>query len=442
MQKKENKIKLTISILVSNSITTIEKCMQSIVPILQSIPSELIIVDTGGIDGSIEIAKKYANVVIPFTWCNDFAKARNTGLERARGEWFLFLDDDEWFENTDEIIDFFRSDEYLKYESASYEIRNYKNREGTEWNSTRYYRMIKLRENTRFVSPIHEILEPVYAPEKEFECYVHHYGYVFETKEEKIRHSERNIVVLEEILRNNPKDIRLWMQLSQEYVVMGKLEESCKISEKAVREIESLKHKLDEEILVVGWHIKNLLHIKIELGYLDEVYDKAKQYLGYDWLNLVTKNNILHVLSNVSFLLKKYESCCKYAIEYFQTYKKISGKQETKIGKYLSDQYKSYSNENRFKTGIIGLKSADYCYNKEKELILLKELTKQKFLAINKEDLNKLLTSIVEIKDEETYRIIMESFLKKELFRKMLVGLIEDDVYKLSRNILIKKIAI
>ena len=118
MNLKKEKLKLTISLLVSNSIDTIEKCMNSLVPLLKQVPSELIIVDTGGTDGSIEIARKYADKVVPFTWCNDFAKARNAGLKEAQGEWFLFLDDDEWFEDVDSIIAFLNTNEYLNYNSA------------------------------------------------------------------------------------------------------------------------------------------------------------------------------------------------------------------------------------------------------------------------------------------------------------------------------------
>ena len=34
-----------------------------------------------------------------FKWCDDFAKARNAGLEKCTGEWFMYIDDDEWFGN-------------------------------------------------------------------------------------------------------------------------------------------------------------------------------------------------------------------------------------------------------------------------------------------------------------------------------------------------------
>lgn len=434
MQKDNKKIKLTISLLVSNSINTIHKCMNSISPLLENIESELIIVDTGGIDGSIDIARKYATKIIPFTWCNDFAKARNAGLEEARGEWFLFLDDDEWFESVEEIIEFFQTGEYLKYESASYEIRNYKNKEGTQWNSTRYYRMIKLTKETRFVSPIHEILEPVYAPEKEFKCYVHHYGYVFETKEDKIKHSERNIKILNEVLEKYPHDIRLQMQLAQEYDVAGDLNRSYKISEESIAAIVSIKYKNPEQVLVAGWHMKNLLHIEIEKGSKEDAYEIAKEFLKYEWTNIVTKNNILHVLSNMAFFLKKYQECYKYTMEYIQNYKQILKKSNNKIGQYLSDQYKSYSKENRFRTVLNGWRSASCCRKKLEQINLLEILAKEEFCLINIIELNDLILSIVNIEDRKKKQEILELFIKQDVFRKLLIGLLEDESYILSKD--------
>ena len=99
--------------------------MESIKPILEAVPSELIAVDTGCTDGSVKIVEEYADKIIKFKWCDDFSKARNTGLKAASGEWFMFIDDDEWFEDATEIIEFFNSGEYKSYGRASYLVRNY-----------------------------------------------------------------------------------------------------------------------------------------------------------------------------------------------------------------------------------------------------------------------------------------------------------------------------
>ena len=104
--ESEKKIKLSIGILVSNQKEYIRKAMEALKPLLEAVPSELIVLDTKGEegDGSIEIVRDYTDKVYPFTWCNDFAKARNACLSYATGEWFMYQDDDEWFEDVQEFI--------------------------------------------------------------------------------------------------------------------------------------------------------------------------------------------------------------------------------------------------------------------------------------------------------------------------------------------------
>ena len=100
-------IQLSISLLASERAASLERCLDSLRPLMMQVPSELIVVFTGTDERIREIAGRYTDQIIPFTWCNDFSAARNVGLKAARGEWFMYIDDDEWFEDTTEIRDFF-----------------------------------------------------------------------------------------------------------------------------------------------------------------------------------------------------------------------------------------------------------------------------------------------------------------------------------------------
>ena len=98
-------IKLSISLLVSNRIATIRKCMESLKQILDVVPGELIAVDTVGeenSDGSLAVVREYTDQIVHVDWTGDFSAARNAGLKRAKGEWFLYVDDDEWFDDPSE----------------------------------------------------------------------------------------------------------------------------------------------------------------------------------------------------------------------------------------------------------------------------------------------------------------------------------------------------
>ena len=58
---------------------------------------EIIVTDTGSVDGTREYALEAGAAVYDFPWQNDFAKARNYAIEQARQDWIVFLDADETF---------------------------------------------------------------------------------------------------------------------------------------------------------------------------------------------------------------------------------------------------------------------------------------------------------------------------------------------------------
>ncbi|MGE5405050.1 MAG: glycosyltransferase family 2 protein, partial [Candidatus Saccharibacteria bacterium] len=83
--------KLSICLVVKNEERFLQSCLNSIA----GIADEIIIVDTGSTDRTIEIAKQYTDEVFFLEWNDDFSDARNFGLERASGEWIFVIDGDE-----------------------------------------------------------------------------------------------------------------------------------------------------------------------------------------------------------------------------------------------------------------------------------------------------------------------------------------------------------
>ena len=172
--KESNEILLSISIMMSGREETAEKCIDSLARLRERVPCELILTDTGCSPKLRRRLEEKADKMLTFEWCNDFAAARNAGLLAATGKWFMFMDDDEWFESTSELEQFFLSGEYASYESAHYVVRNYVDYEGSKWADTSIARMVRRRPETRFRYPIHEILFPIPAPSKIMHDYVHH----------------------------------------------------------------------------------------------------------------------------------------------------------------------------------------------------------------------------------------------------------------------------
>lgn len=65
--------------------------------------SEIIIVDTGSVDGTVDICRGLGATVHSFEWCDDFSAARNFALSHVRTPWTLWLDADDLALNPETI---------------------------------------------------------------------------------------------------------------------------------------------------------------------------------------------------------------------------------------------------------------------------------------------------------------------------------------------------
>ena len=67
------------------------RCLGAIAPVVD----EIIVVDTGSRDATIEIARSFGARVIEHEWTDSFADARNISFDAATGDWVMYLDADE-----------------------------------------------------------------------------------------------------------------------------------------------------------------------------------------------------------------------------------------------------------------------------------------------------------------------------------------------------------
>ncbi|MDR0942915.1 MAG: glycosyltransferase [Ruminococcus sp.] len=205
---------LTIGMIVKNESKVLEKCLKALSNLRKNVKCELIIVDTGSDDNTVEIAKKYADEVRFFAWNGDFSAARNESLRDAKGDWFMYLDADEIFENTDDIEKFFNSAEHIKYNFGSYVIRNYFADES--YSEFPAPRMTRLFEETAFSGTIHEALN-MYPPAFYFKSFAHHHGYAGTNLQKK---NSRNITNLLHEYAKNPSDVRVIFHLAEAYIAV------------------------------------------------------------------------------------------------------------------------------------------------------------------------------------------------------------------------------
>lgn len=280
IMKNDTSILLSISMLISGK-EDMQKSLESLLYFKNAVSTEIILVDTGCNPEQRALAEKYADKIVDFTWCNDFAAARNAGLKEAKGLWFMYLDDDEWFDNPREIISFFQSGEYKEYHCASYVVRNYRDRQGKMYDDSYPSRMVELMPDTVFVGRIHEYLEPFRLPKKTFSDFVHHYGYAYRDEEHRRQHTRRNVEPLLEMIREQPGDPRWSCQLAQEYFGDEEYEMTIKASKEG---IEDWKRHAAEKITYAPSHVGALYaYILISLE-MEKKYEEEK-----DWLKKALK---------------------------------------------------------------------------------------------------------------------------------------------------------
>ncbi len=369
---REQKYKLTISILASNRKDTLPKTLESIRPILNMVSSELIITDTGCDDELLGVIKKYTDKIVKFTWCNDFAKARNVGLNMAKGQWFLFIDDDEWFEDVSEIVDFFNSGECENYNTLHYLVRNYGNMEGNVWQDTVVERCIKLDGDVEFVDCIHEHFSKVNLPVKLVNSYAHHYGYAYKTDEDRRKHFERNYPLLIKQWENDKAEVRHYIHIISACNNVRDYEKSLQWS------FEGLKVKgASKEI--VSMFYANIIHCEFFLDKLEDVIKHGERYIDihseeYKDVTELARCTIYSYLANAYLILRQDKKAIESLKEYFELYQYLDERYELKMSQSVGVTAKAYSTQVLNRMWYFGMMKATDMSDEEMVLYLMDKL--------------------------------------------------------------------
>jgi Tfp pilus assembly protein PilF len=161
---------ISLCMIVRNEAQFLPSCLQSV----RGLVDEIIMVDTGSVDGSPQIARAFGAHVHRFRWNDNFADARNFSLEQATGDWILVLDADEVIAEKDRkkllALAGGAADGYLftyrSYSNDSRDIRWVANdqsyQEGSGWDgwiAGQVVRMFKRDRRFRFVGAVHETVD-------------------------------------------------------------------------------------------------------------------------------------------------------------------------------------------------------------------------------------------------------------------------------------------
>jgi len=131
---------ISASMIIKNEEAMLDKCLKSIKGV-----DEIVIVDTGSTDKSIEIAEKHnAKVFTDYKWNDNFAEARNEAKKHCTGDWLLIIDGDETLESSMVSIKEMLKQPFMKEREAimfyvdtgmetNQQIRMFRNRPDIDW---------------------------------------------------------------------------------------------------------------------------------------------------------------------------------------------------------------------------------------------------------------------------------------------------------------------
>lgn len=194
--------------IVKNESQNLKRCLNSV----KHLVDEIVVVDTGSVDNTKEIALLFGAKVYDFIWTNNFSDARNFALQQSTGEWNLVLDADENIINDceKEIKDFIKGPRRIG------RVRRFdKFEQNGEIKESQVFISRLLPKGAYYTGRIHEQVVSDF-PSVNTSIEVYHDGYFHKNK------SERNLKLLHSAIDENPSDPYLLFQIGKEYRMIGK----------------------------------------------------------------------------------------------------------------------------------------------------------------------------------------------------------------------------
>ncbi|SFF22805.1 Glycosyl transferase family 2 [Paenibacillus catalpae] len=203
---------LGVHIIVRNEEDMLSECLDSI----RGIADELIVVDTGSTDGTVDIALRYGARVINAEWKDDFSFVRNLALEHARTVWVLVLDADERLKGDGQALRL----ELRKAASSAYRLRMEHLLDASNTScsmSSEAVRLFRADRGYRYHGEIHEqlvrisetvngtIMMDIDSPLCPGSQHLVHVGYMPDVLQRKSK-AERNLRVISRQLTRRPND--------------------------------------------------------------------------------------------------------------------------------------------------------------------------------------------------------------------------------------------
>ncbi|HFB52376.1 MAG TPA: glycosyltransferase, partial [Anaerolineae bacterium] len=210
---------VSLCMIVKNEEDTLADCLRSV----GDFPAEIIVVDTGSTDRTVEIAESFGAKVSRFDWIDDFAAARNAAIRRATGEWVFWMDADDRIspQNLARLKQALVSGKADVY-SARIVSPNAQHRQSRS--VAHHLRLFRNGLGLTFIYPLHEDLNLAAASRPLTVAYtnieIEHVGYVLgdDLFKQKTR---RNLRIIRKCLAEDPHSVRWHHHLGMSLAILG-----------------------------------------------------------------------------------------------------------------------------------------------------------------------------------------------------------------------------
>ena len=265
-------IPISVCMIAKNEEKNIENCLKS----LRKFDWEIVVVDTGSTDRTVEIASRYADKVLHYTWTQDFAAARNFSIEQASHDFILVIDCDETvmeidIDSTTSLITEHTQHIGLLSRHNHYELN------GTDSVYVDLVERLFSRKYYHYSGIIHEQVVPKESSIQGDGTYnipitLDHCGYNG-SEEELLEKAQRNIELLQIDLKNHPDNPYTYFQLGQSYNMIHDDENACHYYGKGLSyDVDPAAEYVQMMVIGYGYALLHLQRHEEALG-LAGVYD-------------------------------------------------------------------------------------------------------------------------------------------------------------------------
>jgi len=234
MGPSEPETRISLCMITKDEEEFLPRCLESV----RGLVDEIVIVDTGSTDRTVDIAKHYGAAVFHHPWENDYSRHRNQSIEYATGEWILIMDADEVIaaRDLDRIRQIVRSvpADGFEFTLRNYDTRLFANSTVTtgDYEEERglpgfipidLIRLFRRDPDICFTGAVHETVSHSFRRSRKISCRtgipIHHYGRL---RQDRMKaKQERYLSLGQKRLEDNPRDRIAYKGLAEQYLELG-----------------------------------------------------------------------------------------------------------------------------------------------------------------------------------------------------------------------------